>query len=87
MFQRQLKADHCYLYVQGHVVIQTDQVCEIRGWASVVGPDTERDLLILGDMEDVFGANWNRVRPTTSARLLLSTHPLGEEGEHLQRRC
>ncbi|EFH82548.1 hypothetical protein [Ktedonobacter racemifer] len=77
-FKRQFGADRCYLYVRGHVAIETGQLCQIPGWASVVGPDEERDVLIVGDVEGA-EANRNWVR-LMLARLLLSTHSLVEGG-------
>lgn len=86
-FKRQFHVPHCYLYVQGYVVIEEgSQLCEIARWASVVGPDEELDLLILGDVAAEEERAWRWVCPTPGSVLLLSTHPLAEE-RHFLKEC
>ncbi|EFH82904.1 hypothetical protein [Ktedonobacter racemifer] len=85
-FMRQFHVPHCYLYVQGHVVIEEgSQLCEIMGWASVVGPEKELDLLILEDADAEDEVAWRWVNPTSGSLLLLSTHPLAEERYSLKK--
>ncbi|GHO64178.1 hypothetical protein KSC_030700 [Ktedonobacter sp. SOSP1-52] len=87
VFKRQFHMERCYLYVQGHVVIEEgSQLCEILGWASVVGPDEELDVLILGDAAAEDERAWRWVCPTPGSVLLLSTHPLAKE-RHFLKEC
>lgn len=58
----------------------------VLGWASVVGPDEELDLRILGDAAAEDERAWRWVCPTPGSVLLLSTHPLAEE-RHFLKQC
>lgn len=67
----------CYLYIKGHVTIVTGELCVIPEWLPVACPDSELDLLGLGDPEisqEDETLVW--VAPTHACSLLLSTTPL-----------
>lgn len=76
VFKQQFGSE-CHVYCQGHVTIETGELCEIVGWARVGCPGDELDLLGIGGVEgdeEEEALAW--VCPTQACRLLLSTHPL-----------